>query len=395
MSVSLPGRAFVRHVLVLARAEVLHVVRDKATLVQIIVMPLIQLLILSNVATFAIKQSPVYIVDADRTSTSRGVARRLESSGLFDVVGQSASPDSADDTMLRGRATLIVSIPHDFERDLVRDGTAPIHLDVNAEKGSAAGIVQSYAMRILASYSDELTAQIHPATRLVRDVSTSTISPSRGFGRIETRMQDWYNPTLNYKHFMVPGILVALVTMIGTLLTAQNIAREKEMGTLEQLNVTPITKAEFITAKLLPFWVLALIDLALGLIVARLVFGVPIRGNPLLLFGAAGVYLIVALAIGLWVSTIVDTQQQAMLVTFFILMIYLLMSGLFTPVDSMPRWVQLLSELNPVRHFVTIARAVLIKGAGLAEILRPLGILVVYAVVVLGLSIRQYSKRTA
>jgi ABC-2 type transport system permease protein len=125
------------------------------------------------------------------------------------------------------------------------------------------------------------------------------------------------------------------------------------------------------------------------------VFGVPIRGNPLLLFGAAGVYLIVALAIGLWVSTIVETQQQAMLVTFFILMIYLLMSGLFTPVDSMPRWVQLLSELNPVRHFVTIARAVLIKGAGLTEVLRPLGILVVYAVVVLTLSIRQYSKRTA
>jgi ABC-2 type transport system permease protein len=217
----------------------------------------------------------------------------------------------------------------------------------------------------------------------------------RGFGRIETRVQDWYNPTLNYKHFMVPGILVALVTMIGTLLTAQNIAREKEMGTLEQLNVTPITKAEFITAKLLPFWVLALLDLALGLIVARVVFGMPIRGNPLLLFGAAGVYLIVALAIGLWVSTIVETQQQAMLVTFFILMIYLLMSGLFTPVDSMPRWVQLLSELNPVRHFVTIARAVLIKGAGLTEVLRPLGILVVYAVVVLTLSIRQYSKRTA
>jgi ABC-2 type transport system permease protein len=395
MRMALPGRAFIRHTLVLARAEVLHVVRDKATLVQIIVLPLVQLLILSNVATFAIKQSPVYVVDADRTSTSRGVARRLESSGLFDVVGQSASPDLADDAMLRGSATLIVSIPHDFERSLVRDGTAPIHLDVNAEKGSAAGIVQSYAMRILASYSDELSMQMHPTARTVRDVSTTTMSPSRGFGRIETRVQDWYNPTLNYKHFMVPGILVALVTMIGTLLTAQNIAREKEMGTLEQLNVTPITKAEFITAKLLPFWVLALLDLALGLIVARLVFGVPIRGNPLLLFGAAGVYLIVALAIGLWVSTIVETQQQAMLVTFFILMIYLLMSGLFTPVDSMPRWVQLLSELNPVRHFVTIARAVLIKGAGLSEILRPLGILVVYAVFVLTLSIRQYSKRTA
>jgi ABC-2 type transport system permease protein len=390
-----PGRAFIRHTLVLARAEVLHVVRDRATLVQIIVMPLIQLLILSNVATFAIKQSSVYVVDADHTSASRGVVRRLGASGLFDVVGQSASPDSADDAMLRGRVTMIVTIPNDFESSLVRTGSAPIHLDINAEKGSAAGIVGSYAMRILAAYSDELRTQIHPTTRLVRDVGTTVVPPARGYGRIETRLQDWYNPTLDYKAYMVPGILVALVTMIGTLLTAQNIAREKEMGTLEQLNVTPITKAEFITAKLMPFWVLALLDLILGLIVAHLVFGVPIRGNPFLLIGAAGVYLIVALAIGLWVSTIVETQQQAMLVTFFILMIYLLMSGLFTPVDSMPRWVQLLSELNPVRHFVTIARAVLIKGAGLMEIIRPLGILAVYAVVVLTLSIRQYSKRTA
>jgi len=141
--------------------------------------------------------------------------------------------------------------------------------------------------------------------------------------------------------------------------------------------------------------VLALIDLALGLVVARLVFGVPMRGSLLLLFGAASVYLVVALSIGLWVSTVVETQQQAMFVTFFILMIYLLMSGLLTPIDSMPHWVQLLSELNPVRHFVSITRSVLIKGAGLAEIARPLGILVVYAMVVLTLSIRQYSKRTA
>ena len=393
-------RRFLRRTMVLARAEVLHVVRDRATLAQIIVMPLVQLLILSNVATFAIRQSPVYIVDFDRSSASRGLVNRLGASGLFDVVGQSASPGEADDAMLRGRVTMIVTIPHDFEASLRREGTAPVHLDVNSEKGSAAGIVQSYASQILASYSAELNAEIHPTVRTSLDVPSTDMPPQRGpamksNGRIETLARGRYNQTLNYKHYMVPGILVALVTMIGTLLTAQNIAREKEMGTLEQLNVTPLTKAEFITAKLLPFWVLALIDLALGLIVARIVFGVPIVGNVFMLFGAAAVYLVVALGIGLWVSTVVETQQQAMFVTFFILMIYLLMSGLFTPVDSMPHWVQLLSELNPVRHFVTITRAILMKGAGLAEIARPLVILVVYAVAVLGLSIRQYSKRTA
>jgi len=389
------GSPFLRRVLVLAHAEVLHVTRDKASLVQIIVMPLIQLLLLSNVATFEIKRSPAYIVDFDHTSTSRGVVSRLGSSGYFDIVGQSGSPDSANDAMLGGRATLVVTIPNGFERSLVRTGTAPIGLDVNAEKGSAAGIVQSYALQILTDYSRELSAQIHPNMRTIATGPSEEQPPQPGVPRVEARIQSLYNPTLNYKHYMVPGILVALVTMIGTLLTAQNIAREREMGTLEQLNVTPITRAEFITAKLLPFWVLALIDMSLGLIVGHLVFGVPIRGNPALLLGAAGVYLIVALAIGLLISTGVDTQQQAMFVSFFILMIYLLMSGLLTPIDSMPHWVQVASMLNPVRHFVSISRAVLVKGAGFTDIAPALGILAVYGVGVLALAIRLYHKRTA
>src|SRR5437762_4249218 len=175
---------------------------------------------------------------------------------------------------------------------------------------------------------------------------------------------------------MVPAILVALVTMIGTLLTAQNIAREKELGTLEQLNVTPITRGQFIAAKLLPFWALALLELGLGLLVGTWVFGVPMRGSVLLLFGVAAVYLAVALGIGLWISTLVETQQQAMFVAFFIMNVYLLMSGLFTPIDSMAPWVQVVSQLNPVRHFVTISRAVLVKGAGIREIARPLALLV-------------------
>jgi ABC-2 type transport system permease protein len=297
--------------------------------------------------------------------------------------------------MLGGRATLVVTIPHDFETALVRAGSAVVHLDVNAEKGSAAGIVQSDAVQILATYSRELSGEIRPTRTGVMDRPSNALPPVRGQGRIETISRGWYNPTLNYKHYMVPGILVALVTMVGTLITAQNIAREKEMGTIEQLNVTPITRGEFITAKLLPFWVLGLIDLALGLLVGWLVFGVPVRGSLPLLFAAAGVYLIVALAIGLWVSALVETQQQAMFVTFFLLMIYLLMSGLFTPVDSMPRWVQLLSELNPVRHFVSIARGILLKGAGPRDVARPLGILIVYAAVMLTLAVRQYQKRLA
>jgi ABC-2 type transport system permease protein len=366
-----------RRILFLAWAEVLHVMRDRATVFQVLGVPIIQLLILSNAATFQIRNLAAHFVDLDRTSVSRGLINRFAASGYFRINGVSTSLDEANEELLRGRVVLVVTIPHDFEKSLVRTGSAPVQLAVNAEKGSAAGVVMSYAQKILSAYAAELHAE------------------PRGVPRIDVRARNWYNPTLNYKHYMVPGILVALVTLIGTLLTAQNIAREKELGTLEQLNVTPITRGQFIAGKLLPFWVLGLLDLALGLAVGRLVFGVPMRGSALLLFGSAAVYLLVALAIGLFISTIVDTQQQAMFVTFFIMNVYLLLSGLFTPIDSMAPWVKVVSELNPVRHFVTISRAILIKGAGLEEIARPLIILAVYAMLMLTLAVRQYQKRTA
>lgn len=382
-----------RQILVLAWAEVLHVVRDRATLAQVIMVPVVQLLVLANAATFTIRETPAYVVDRDHTVVSRGLVNRLAASGHFRITGASASADLANERMLTGGATLVLTIPDDFESALTRTGVATVQLSVNAEKGSAAGIVQSYASRILDAYAIELGATLRTSRTTV--TAYNRAAPVPGSARIETRVRSWYNQEQNYKHYMVPGILVALVTLISTLLTAQNIAREKELGTLEQLNVTPITRGQFITAKLLPFWVLALIDLTLGLIIGRFVFGVPMRGSLFLLFGAAAAYLVVTLGIGLLISTRVDTQQQAMFVTFFIMMIYLLMSGLFTPVDSMPRWVQVAAEFNPVKHFVSIARAILIKGAGLAEIARPLSILVMFAVGFFSLAVQQYRKRTA
>jgi ABC-2 type transport system permease protein len=382
-----------REILALAWAEVLHVVRDKATLAQVIMVPVVQLLVLSNAATFTIRETPAYVVDLDHTPTSRGLLTRVTASGHFRITGASGSTDLGNDALLRDHASLVVVIPKDFEKSLVREGTAEVLLSVNAEKGSSAGIIQSYASDIMADYSRELGAELRPGVSTV--VAPNRARPLTGVARIEGRVRSWYNPTLNYKHYMVPGILVALVTLISTLLSAQNIAREKEIGTLEQLNVTPITKGQFITAKLLPFWVLAMADLGIGLFIAWSVFGVPIRGSLLLLFAVAGIYLVVTLGVGLLISGRVETQQQAMFVTFFIMMIYLLMSGLFTPVDSMPHWVQVAAELNPVKHFVSISRAILIKGAGLAEVARPLVILVVFAVGTFWLAVGQYTKRTA
>ena len=380
-----------RPILFLARAEVLHVVRDRATLAQCLIVPIVQLLVLSNAATFQIRNTPTYVVDLDRSTTSRGLVARFAASGHFRVAGDSASLDRANDALLRGDVTMVLAIPRDFEASLVRTSAAPVELSVNAEKGSAAGIVQAYASAIVSAYAAELDTTRAVAVERER---TAEREPFRR-ASIDVRTRSWYNPALNYRDYMVPGILVALVTLIGTLLTAQNIAREKELGTLEQLNVTPITRGQFIAAKLLPFWVLGLVDLAIGLLVGALVFSIPIRGSLLLLFGAATIYLVVALAIGLWISTMVETQQQAMFVTFFVMNIYLLMSGLFTPIDSMAPWVQVVSQANPVRHFVTISRAVLVKGAGIADVARPLAILVVFAVVTLTLAVRQYSKRTA
>ena len=371
-----------RRVLFLAWAEVLHVARDKATLAQVLVVPVIQLLILSNAATFAINNTPTAIVDHDRTAVSRGLADRLRGSGHFRIVDAAASPDAAARALDSGDVTLAVMIPRGLEADVVNHGAGEVQFVLNGEKGSAAGVVQAYAAQVVAGYGRELAA--------ARPGGAAGAAPA-----VDIRTRHRFNASLDYKHYMVPGILVSLVTLIGTLLTAQNVAREKELGTLEQLNVTPITRAQFIAGKLLPFWALSMFILAIGLVVGRLAFGMPMRGSPPLLFGSAAIYLVVALALGLFISTMVDTQQQAMFVTFFVMMIYLLMSGLFTPMDSMPRWVQVASDVTPIKHFVIIARGILIKGAGVAEIARELVILTVYAAVMLTIAVARYRKRTA
>jgi ABC-2 type transport system permease protein len=303
------------------------------------------------------------------------------------LVQATPSAERADEAMLRRDAAVILHIPRDFERDLVRTHVAPAQLVLNAEDGAAAGVTLSYAQRIVAEYASELGATLRPSANEEGSVP--------GHGTIDVRARGWYNPDLDYRYFMVPGILVQLVTMVGTLLTALNIVREKELGTLEQLNVTPVTRGQFIAAKLIPLWSLGLLALTIGMLVARFAFHVPMRGSLLLVFATASVYLLAALGIGLFVSTVVSTQQQAIFLTFFIVLVYLLMSGLFTPVRSMPAWAQWVAQANPVMHFIEIMRAVMLRGAGWREIARPLAILSAIAVAVFSLSVRQYAKRAA
>lgn len=378
-----------RTIFFLVRKEFLQVFRDRATVAQIFIIPFVQLTVLAFAATFEIKNTRVHVVDLDRTRTSRELVSHFTATGRFDVVGYSASMEAANRQLLAREVSLVLQLPHGFERQLVRDGRAPLQMVLNAEEGAAAGVIRSYATQILSSYAADLNVELRPR------LATVSPAPARGVARIEPRTRGWYNPEMDYKAYMVPGILVSLVTLVGTLLAAQNIAREKELGTLEQINVTPITRGQFIAGKLIPFWIMGMVELALGMGLAKLLFDIPMRGSLLLVFAMTAVYLVAALGVGLWISTLVDTQQQAMFVTFFIVVVYFLLGGIYTPIDSMPGPVQWLAALNPIKHFVVIMRAVMMKGAGFTDILTPFFALLTFAVVVFTLAVRQYSKTSA
>ena len=364
-----------RTVAFLLRKEFRQVRRDRVMLFQILAIPLIQLLVLANAATFEIRNTRMHVVDASRSVASRDLVRSFAASDYFSVEGVSAGMPPADERLLAGDVSLILGIPTGFERDLARGVPAMVQLVLSATDGAAAGIVAGYARTVVADYGRRSGAG---------DVTEG--------GGIEIETRGWYNEALDYQQHMVPGILVVLVTIIGTLLTSMNIVREKEIGTLEQLNATPLRRSEFIAGKLLPFWILAMLELGFGLVVARLVFDIPMRGSLALLFGAGGTYLVVALGVGLWISTVAETQQQAMFVTYFFLMINLFMSGLFTPIASMPAWGRVAAEFIPLKHFIDIARSVLIKGAGPEALTVPLLALAAMGLVVFTVSVRQYSK---
>jgi ABC-2 type transport system permease protein len=376
-----------RTIFFLVRKEFLQIFRDRTTVFQIFMIPVVQLLVLANAATFDVKQVAMLVVDEDRSTVSAGLVQRLEAGRQFRVVRYEASDAGLDQALLDREVTAVLHIPRDFEEDLVRRGRAPVQLVLNAEEGATTGIVQSYANAILGSYARELDRTLP----VLRNGSGAT----RRVAPLDLRTQRWFNPTRNYKHWMVPALMVSLTTIIGLLLTAQNITRENELGTLEQLNVTPMTKIQFIAAKLIPFWILSLLIFSIGLAIGKLVFGIPMRGNLLLVYLAAGVYLIVVLGMGLGISTVTRTQQQSMFVAFFFTLIFLLMSGLFTPVDSMPDWAQRVAEANPVKHFVAVMRAVLVRGAGLETVGRPILGLGVAGIAVLALAVMRYRKSVA
>jgi ABC-2 type transport system permease protein len=374
----------------LVKKEFLQIVRDRATLAQLLLIPFVQLIVLANAATFTIRDTHVVVVDQDRSTTSAALAARLEGGGQFQVERVTASAADAERDLIERRASMIVSIPARFEERLVREHAAPLQLSVNAEEGAVAGLTIGYAQQIVADFARDQAVQLRVSTRGGDDPpAVATIGPA---GVLDVRTQLWFNVTKNYKHYMVPAILVSLVTIIGTLVTAQNVAREREMGTLEQLNVTPLSRTAFFAGKMIPAWLTAMLLFCVGLAAGKLLFGIPLRGPVWVVILGAGVYLTVALGIGLFVSTITRTQQQTMFVAFFILMVYLLMSGMFTPLESMPQWAQWIGSATPVRHLVWVMRAVLVRGGDITTVWREIVGLGLAGAGVMALAVRMYHK---
>ncbi len=369
-----------RTVFHIIRKEFLQVFRNRSMLPIIFVVPAVQLLILVNAATYEMKEIRLAVVDLDMSGTSRRLVSKFTGSPFYRVKQVTFSYAEALDGMQHGVNDMILHIPQGFEKDLVTESRARVQFVINAINGQSAGLTNAYSTTIVFDYNRDLVMQQAPG------------AAAAGIRSIRTDYSYWYNPKLDYKTYMVPGILVLLVTIIGLLLSGMNIVREKEIGTIEQINVTPVNRIQFIAGKLIPFWIIALFELAFGLTLGKLLFGIPIVGSLWLIFLSAGVYLFVILSFGLLISTITHTQQQAMLVSFFFMVVFILMSGLFTSIESMPQWAQELDRLNPLMYFMKIMRMVLLKGSGFSDISPHFWALAVYAFCSLGLAILRYRK---
>jgi len=363
--------------------EFKQIFRNKGMLPIIFVMPLIQLIILANAATFEVKNIKFSYIDGDHTSTSRALVEKFNASDYFNVLTDFSSEKMAASAMLNGDVDVVLEIPQYFERNLIKEKRATLGVTINAIDGAAAGVENVYINQIVQGYNRNIkVALMQPLDMRSVPINIDTISSF------------WYNETLNYKTFMVPGILVLLVTMITLFLSGMNIVREKEIGTLEQINVTPIKKSQFIIGKLFPFWVLGLGLLTIGLIIAKLLFNIPIVGSLGLMYLYTSIYILVVLGIGLFISNYTDTQQQAMFIAWFFMVIFILMSGLFTPIESMPEWAQIITEFNPIKYFVEVMRMVMLKGSSFTDILPQLVKTLLYAIVMNGLAVWSYKKIT-
>jgi ABC-2 type transport system permease protein len=370
-----------RIMMFLLQKEFKQIFRDKSLLPLIFILPIIQLLILPLAADYEVKNINISIVDHDHSSFSRELTNKVVASGYFILTEYSGSFDAAFTQIEKNTADLILEIPQDFERDLIREQKHQMFFAVNAINGVKANLGGAYLARIIQDYNTDLRKELIGAANM--NIATN----------IEVQSSNWFNALLNYNFFMVPGILVLLVTMVASYMCALNIVKEKEIGTIEQINVTPIKKWQFILGKLIPFWVIGIFVFTVGLfLIGGVVYGIKPQGSILLLYSYLSLYLIAILGLGLLISTYSQTQQQAMSVAFFFVMIFLLMSGLFTSVDSMPEWSKMIAYANPVTYFMEVVRMIVLKGSQFADISKHFLITLCFAIFFNTWAILNYRK---
>ena len=369
-----------RTLFIILRKEFKQILRNKTMLPIIFIMPFVQTLILVYAATLELKNTSIIIVDLDHSAFSQKLISKFDASPFFDVDMQYSNSDNVGDILLKDQAKAVLIIPKDFENDLRTGVQTKLQLDINAIDGQGAGLISIYVNQTLMS--------LVKSTRPFIKVGDSKVLPMS----INSTTRYWYNPELNFKHFMLPGILVILVSMIGIFLTSLNMVREKEMGTIEQINVTPIKKWQFLVGKLLPFWIIGIIVLSFGLTIGMVLFGLPFVGSSLTLFVFTGLYLFTAIGFGLLISDFASTQQQAMFTIFFFFLIFVLMGGIFTSVESMPEWAQIVNKINPMFYFMIIIRSILLKGSGLKDLLPEFFALLGYGIIVMSVAVWGYRK---
>ena len=366
-----------RHII---RKEFLELRQDPRLFGIVIIAPIIQLTMLGYAATTDVRNVPLVVVDQDGSSESRELVSRFEASPSFDVIDRVESIDGVDDYLDAGRAWMALAIPAEYGERIRAGHPTTVQVLADGTDANSTNVALGYAGTLIASYARELAA---PPGRAAEPLVSADV-------------RVWFNPQLESKDFMIPGILALLLLVVTTNLSSMSIVREKELGTLEQLNVTPIARWELIVGKMLPYAFIGLVDVLLVVLVALLWFEVPLRGSFVLLLAMCVVYLLTTLGLGLFVSTISSTQQQAMMTaSFFFLIPMVFLSGFVFPIENMPAVIQPVTYLIPLRYFLVILRGIFLKGVGL-EILWPDALaLLGWGIGILVLATLRSSKRLA
>jgi ABC-2 type transport system permease protein len=365
--------------------EFLQLKRDRRMLVVSFLAPVVQLMLLGYAATTDIKEIPMLVCDQDRTSRSREFVNQFVNSGYFIVEKEVYSLDEIDRNIEDGHVWLALVIPPNFSSDLLAHRTTSVQLDADGSDANSANISLGHASQIISTYSRSIMAEMRKQFPRLRQSA-----------RVNPEIRVWYNPDLKSRNFMVPGVLAMVLMIITMTLTSLAIVKEKEIGTLEQLMVTPIKPYQLIVGKLLPFVIIAGLDVMLVILVARFWFDVPLHGSVALLFALSGLFVLTTLGLGLFVSTVSKTQQQAMMTAqFFFFMPFIFLSGFAFPIENMPQVIQYITYLIPLRYFIVIIRGVFLKGVGISELWPQVIPLWLFGLAILTLSVLRFRKRLA